>query len=345
MRVAVASSAVPFVPGGASKIVADLVGALRERGHDVETILLPHGDDLDRTVDQLLAMRLLDVSHIGDRLIAIRPPSHLLRHPSKVVWMIHHDRRFYDLWGTAYAPVAATVEGTRLRDAVRAADNAGLPEARAIFTNSRVVGDRLRSFNGLDSQVLYPPLGDAAGFRCEPAGNSIVYVSRIAHHKRQGLLAASMAHVSGDVRLVLAGAPDDPQALADLHAQIERAEVGDRVTVLARWISEEEKRELVAGALACAYIPFEEDSYGYPSLEAAHARKAILTCSDSGGTLELIRDGVNGVVAQPTPRSIASAIDRLAGDREATRRMGEAAGGRLDALGISWDHVVERLLA
>ena len=33
-------------------------------------------------------------------------------------------------------------------------------------------------------------------------------------------------------------------------------------------------------ALAVAYVPDDEDSYGYPSLEAAHARKAVLTASD-----------------------------------------------------------------
>ena len=345
MRVAVASSAVPFVPGGASKIVADLVGVLRERGHEVETILLPHSDDVGRTVDQLLAMRLVDVSHLGDRLIAIRPPAHLLRHPSKVLWMIHQDRRFYDLWGTTYSAVAPSVEGMRLRDAVRAADAACLPEAQAIFTNSHIVGERLRTFNEVDSEVLYPPLGDPEGFRCEPAGDTIVYVSRIAHHKRQRLLAASMAHVTADVRLVLAGAPDDAHALAGLHEEIERANVRDRVTVVSHWISAEEKRTLLARALACAYIPFEEDSYGYCSLESALSRKAVLTCTDSGGTLELIRDGVNGLVAEPTTRSIAAAIDELAHDRERTRRMGEAAPGRLDELRISWDDVVDRLLA
>ena len=63
-----------------------------------------------------------------------------------------------------------------------------------------------------------------------------------------------------------------------------------RVIFEDRWISEEEKVERLATALAVAYVPDDEDSYGYPSLEAAHARKAVLTASDSGGVLELVSD-------------------------------------------------------
>ena len=44
------------------------------------------------------------------------------------------------------------------------------------------------------------------------------------------------------------------------------------------------------------YLPFGEDSYGYVTLEAFHARKPVVTLSDSGGTLELVRDRRNGLV-------------------------------------------------
>ena len=115
--------------------------------------------------------------------------------------------------------------------------------------------------------------------------------------------------------------------------------------LLSGWISEEQKRELFANALACAYVPFDEDSYGYVSLEAYHSRKPVITCVDSGGTLELVEDGVTGLVVEPEPASLAEAMDRLAADRGLARRLGEAGFERMGELRISWDHVVERLTA
>jgi glycosyltransferase involved in cell wall biosynthesis len=341
----VASGVVPFLNGGGRMIAHDLVAALRARGHDVEALFLPQANDPRTMLDQVVAMRLLDVADAGERLIAIRLPSYFLRHPSKVLWFIHHERMVYDLWGSQYCSIPNTARGRRLREAIVAADDRCLPEARAIFTNSRIVSDRLKAFNGLDSEVLYPPLGDSSGYRRGDYGDYVFYPSRITRHKRQHLLAEAMAHVESGLRLVIAGAPDGPDELVHLEEAIERAGVATRVTVLARWISDAEKRELMAGALACAYLPFEEDSYGYVSLEGYEAHRPVLTCTDSGGTLEIVEDGVTGRVAEPNPPSLARAMDELAADRPGARRMGEAGRARMDALNISWDHVVARLLA
>jgi glycosyltransferase involved in cell wall biosynthesis len=112
-----------------------------------------------------------------------------------------------------------------------------------------------------------------------------------------------------------------------------------------RWISEEEKVDYLADCLAAAYLPLDEDSYGYPSVEASHAGKAILTTTDSGGVLELVNDGQNGYVAEPTPVALAAALDKLYRERERTIAMGAQARARLDELNISWSHVIKRLLA
>src|SRR5439155_21755762 len=108
-------------------------------------------------------------------------------------------------------------------------------------------------------------------------------------------------------------------------------------------ISEDAKMDLFAAALAGAYPAFDEDSYGYTTLESACARKPIVTCTDSGGTLELVRDGIEGLVVPPAPHALAEAFDVLYSDRERARTLGEAARDRLENLGISWPHVVHRL--
>lgn len=343
MRVAVASTFVPFIAGGATKIVDDLVGALREHGHQVDTIAIPFDSRPFEQPDQLLALRLYDAGETADRLIAIRPPSYLLRHPSKVVWFIHHHRGAYDLWGTPYQDIPDTPEGRAVREAIVAADGVGLGEAERLYANSHVTADRLRRFNGLDAEVLYPPLSDTDGFRCEPAEDYVLYPSRITHHKRQWLAARAMAHVRSGVRLVVAGAPDGEHELA--HFRHEAAAAGDRVDAEGRWVTEREKRELLARCLGVVYVPFDEDSYGYPTLEAFHSGKPVITCTDSGGTLEIVEDGVTGVVAEPEPEALAEAIDRLAGDRTAAAAMGRAGRERIDVLGIGWERVVEALVS
>ena len=81
------------------------------------------------------------------------------------------------------------------------------------------------------------------------------------------------------------------------------------------------------------------------TLEGFLSSKPVITCADSGGPLELVEDGVSGWVAEPDPRSIAEAIDRLAAGRDRAARMGAAGRERVRTLEINWDHVVEELTA
>ena len=115
--------------------------------------------------------------------------------------------------------------------------------------------------------------------------------------------------------------------------------------MIGSWINEERKQDLMAEALAVAYIPFDEDSYGYVSLEAFHSSKAVITCKDSGGTLELIEDGHNGTIVDPDPERLASAMDELYDDQARAQALGEAGGRTLRDLGINWENVVARLLS
>lgn len=345
MKVIIASTVVPFVEGGATFIVDWLAEMLQRHGHTVEVFKIPFHSWFPEMLDQMLALRLMDISEYGDRLIAIRTPSYLLRHPNKVLWFIHHHRGAYDLWGTKYQEIPNTSEGLRYRQAIISADNVAFAEARRIFTNSRVVSDRLRKFNGVPSEVLYPPLMDPERYHSDSYGDYILYVSRLVSHKRQDLVIKSMRYTRTPVRLVLAGKADIPEYEAGLRELVEKHGLADRVTLATDWISEEQKIRLFANCLASIYVPFDEDSYGYSSLEAHHAAKAVIATSDSGGPLELVEDGNNGFVCEPQPEMIAAAMDALYNDRKRARDMGEAGKRRVVDLGILWDNVLNRLLA
>jgi glycosyltransferase involved in cell wall biosynthesis len=345
MRIALCSSVVPFVRGGARNIVEWLEVVLRESGHDVERVYLPQSDDAESLFRQMAAYRWVDLTDSADRVICFRPPAHLIRHPHKIVWFIHHIRAFYDLWDTAHRGFPDDVRHRGIRDALRAVDTAALEEAEAVFANSKVVAERLRRFNGVPSEVLYPPLFAPERFTCRGFGDEIVCISRMEGHKRQELLVEAMRYVSSDVKLRLAGESSNPAFARILHARVDEWALGDRVIVDDRWIAEDEKLDLLADCLAVAYVPVDEDSYGYATLEAAHASKPVLTTRDSGGVLELVEDAIGGLVADPEPAALAESMDRLFRDRDATQRMGAGLRDRVEALDISWPHVVSRLLA
>jgi glycosyltransferase involved in cell wall biosynthesis len=222
-------------------------------------------------------------------------------------------------------------------------DTRTILEARHVFTNSQVVATRLAHFNGIKAKPLYPPILAPERFRNDCYGNEIVVIARIELHKRQWLLVEAMRYVKSPVKLRLCGTSMSLSHLDLIRETIIKHRLESKVIYEDRWISEDEKIERLAPALAVAYLPQDEDSYGYCSLEAAHARKAVLTTDDSGGVLELVTDGVNGLVVPADAKALAEAMDRLYLDRIRTARMGEANNRRLSELKINWESVVESL--
>ena len=89
----------------------------------------------------------------------------------------------------------------------------------------------------------------------------------------------------------------------------------------------------------------EHMGYGYPTLEAALSCKGAITTADSGGVLEFVQHGVNGIVAEPDAVSLADAMDRLYCDRALAARMGAMSMKRVEELQINWPRVVESLIA
>lgn len=349
MRILIASTHVPFVRGGGTKIVDDLRDALVARGFETDVVSIPLHSHWPEVPKQTLAFRLLDLSESAgnrvDRLITIRYPAHALPHPNKVAWFIHHHRGAYDLWGTDLGDMPETPRGRHFRDMMRRSDGLYLKECRRIFTNSVVVADRIRQFNELEpSGVLYPPLRADHPFRPGPYGDYIFYASRLNPIKRQTLAIEAMKYADPDVRLVISGTGDSPRYLGELRDFARAQGVEPRVH-FTDWVSEEEKAEWMAGCCAALYLAYDEDSYGYVTLEAFHSAKAVITMTDSGGPLEVVEDGHNGYVVSPDPVELGAAMTRVWRDRSLSRRLGHEALETLNRYRIDWDHVVENLTA
>jgi glycosyltransferase involved in cell wall biosynthesis len=97
----------------------------------------------------------------------------------------------------------------------------------------------------------------------------------------------------------------------------------------------------LARCRAVVFVPFEED-YGFVTVEAFAAGKAIVTCHDSGGPAELVADERYGLVCAPDPAALATALRRLIDDVAAAERMGTEAKRLADTM--SWPRAVQELL-
>jgi glycosyltransferase involved in cell wall biosynthesis len=315
MKIAILNNCVPFVAGGAEHLADSLCRKLKEYGHEALLVRIPFAwQPSEKVVEHILAARLIRLTGV-DRLIGLKFPAYYVPHEDKMLWLLHQFRQAYDLWGTPYQDIPDTPEGHKIRSVIIEADNRYLREARKIYTISPVVGERLKKFNDIDSEVLYHPLGHSDHFFCSRYGDYMFCPSRVTGGKRQALAVEAMKYVKSGVRLVIAGQPELPSDRETIERLIRENKLESRVEFIPRFIAEDEKALRFADALACIYTPYDEDSYGYVTLEAYHSRKPVITCRDSGATTILVRDGQTGFVTAPSAPAIAEAMDNLYEDR------------------------------
>lgn len=339
--ICVCSVQAPFITGGAEILVSELSKQLKSRGFLVDVVNIPFKwYPVVDIVKQALIWRFAEVTESNgvpiDLVIPTKFPSYLVKHPAKVTWLFHQHREIYDLYGTSYCSFTDDPEEQEIRQTIIQMDNKTLRESRDIFTISKNVSSRLERFNGIGSTPLYPPPHYAGRYRDGEFGDYALYAGRLEQLKRCDLLIEAFRYVDPPARLVLAGR--GPQ-LENLERQAERLGLSDRVH-FAGFVPEDELIDLYAGAGAVLYAPVDED-YGYVTVEAFLSGKPVVTCTDSGGTLEFVQDDYSGYVVEPEAERLGNAINRLFADPARARDMGAA--GKPSVEGIGWDHVVDAL--
>jgi glycosyltransferase involved in cell wall biosynthesis len=348
MRVLIATSEVPFIRGGAESHVEGLRDALRAEGHQAEIVSIPFKSYPPmRILDQMIACRLLDLSEIGattvDLVIGMKFPAYMVSHPNKIMWILHQHRQAYELWDHPMGDLHLDANGAQIRDTIRQADKRFIGEAKAVFANSVTVARRLEEYCGIASTPLYHPPPNAESFYCAQAEEYLFFPSRIAPMKRQSLALKALALTTQPVRILFLGAADHESYEQELRATASELGVADRAQWLGQ-VPDSEKFRYYAQSLGVIFPPFDED-YGYITLEALLSSKPVVTCADSGGPLEFVRDGETGLVSEPTPEALAAAFDALWADRSRTQKLGKAGRALYDSLGISWRTVVQKLLS
>jgi glycosyltransferase involved in cell wall biosynthesis len=348
MRVLALTTQVPFVRGGAERLAEGLIRSIQQAGHDAELVSIPFKwYPAERVLDQMLMCRLLDLTEACgdriDRVIGLKFPTYLVPHPNKVMWVVHQHRTAYDLWDSEYGDLIKMPNGPQVRQAIVSADNHAFAECQGIYTIAGNVSKRLKRFNNIDSQPIYSPPQGAEDFYCDEAEDYIFFPSRLNVMKRQHLVLEALGYTQKPVKVVFAGKSDEEATWKALQDLVQQFNLRNRVEFLDE-ISEAEKVNRYAKAIAVVYPPLDED-YGYITLEAMLASKPVITCQDSGGSLEFVLDRQTGLVAEATPQSLAAAMDQLWDDRQLAKALGVAGRDRYAQMNISWANVAQKLLA
>ena len=340
MRIAVCAPQVPFARGGTEILVESLVRELRRRDHDAELVTIPFKwYPRARVLTQALLWRLTDLEEADGRpvelVIATKFPSYAIRHPNKVVWLVHQFRQAYELDGTALGQFGPDPFDRATRRAVHRLDEVALGEARKLFAISQNVANRLRAANGLDAEVLRPPPQELE-YRCEAYGKFVLSVGRLDRAKRVDLLVQAVAS-NPKLEAIVAGEGPDRSPLEGLADELG---LDDRLRFVGR-VDDVELARLYAGAVAVFYAPVDED-LGLVPYEAFLSEKPVVTTSTPVGHSRSSSDQKTGLSARPSlrlwprrSRRLASSPRRSAGVGE----YGEEVGGE-----ASWDAVIDRLL-
>jgi len=339
MRIAVCAPQVPFVRGGAELMAEDLVAALRRRDHEAELVTIPFKwYPGSRVLDQAFLWRLADLTESDgrpiDRVIATKFPAYCVRHPNKVVWVLHQFRQAYDYDGTELGQFSDSPEDRATRRAVERLDRVALGEARRVFATSHTVADRLRRYNGIEAEVLpHPP--QSLDYRTEEPEGFVLSVNRLDRAKRVDLLVEA-ARTQPGLRIVIAGEGPDRERLerlaAGLNGQVE----------FTGLVDDERLADLYARCSAVYYAPRDED-FGMVPYEAFLSEKPVVTTVDAGGPLEVVHDHETGLVVAPDADELGRACAYLTQHAEEAKSWGSA--GKAVAERVTWDACVDALLA
>lgn len=350
-RVLVLGVKVPFTTGGQEVLVRTLQTELEHRGHEADIVELPLSSARKESLlHQCAIWRAIDLSEFGgkqvDLVISTKFPSYYVSHPKKSLWLVHQHRPLYDLYASRFSDISDDPRDEQLRQMLVEGDKQVIGECAYTSGISKNVVARLGEFNGIEAEVLYPPLPLGARYRSSEPENYLLSVGRLCAIKRVDFLIKALPIIHDSMKLKIVGRPDEPGFEEYLHNEIDKHHLWNRVQFLGR-VSDEELIDLYAKAYAVYYAPHNED-YGYVTLEGMASGKALITATDSGGTLEFIEHNENGIVVEPSIDAIGHGVNDLIDHPEKCKRLGQHGRSFVEQSGLfehGWDAVVEKLLS
>lgn len=204
------------------------------------------------------------------------------------------------------------------------------------------LGDRVVVVpNAVDVEGLVPPSeGSRQSARDDlgvPAGSISLSFAALGHFERKGLahvIEALAGQPRGRFHLLVAGGARP--ALRPMAALADRLGVADDV----RFLGTVDDLRPVLWASEAFVLPSRYETFSLVVYEAAAAGVAVVA-TPVHGVVDLLDDGANGFVIEPTARSVEKALERLhAMGADGRRTMGQRA--RDDVQGHGHDAFVSR---
>jgi glycosyltransferase involved in cell wall biosynthesis len=344
LNILVCNAQVPLVKGGAETLAEELVIQLKKRGHSVDYINIPFKQYPNKQLlKDMFIWKLLDLTESDgkkvDLVIATKFPSYLVSHPNKRLWLVHQFRQAYDLFGTVISPFNPLVkEDLDIKNKITEWDTKFIKEYKKRYAISNNVRDRLKKYNDIDSQTLYPPPKMCSEYHCESYGDYILSVGRLDPLKRVDLLIKALKHCNKQIKCKIAGTGNE---LDRLKSVAKEEKVLDRIEFLG-FVDDKELLKLYANAFCVFFSPQDED-YGYITIEAFLSKKPVITAKDSGGSLEFVEDNINGyVIDKNNIKEIGKRINDLFSNKKKCKEFGEKGYSKVKH--INWDYTISKLL-
>ena len=156
---------------------------------------------------------------------------------------------------------------------------------------------------------------------------AVLFLGRLGHRKGSYDLLEAVARIAArrpDVRLLLGGDGE----IDEVRARAAELGIADKVDLLG-WIRGQDKERLL-GTAVLYVLPSYNEGLPVSVLEAMAAGLPILS-TPVGGIPEAVTDGVEGFLVEPGDVSaLADRLDRLLGDAQLARTMGQAARHKVE---------------
>lgn len=371
MRIAFVYDALyPYVRGGAERRYFELGKRLSAR-HEVHYISWGHWSGPDPAYEQGMRLHSVGAPRALYGADGKRTLSEAISFSTRLVpVLLRHRFDVIDCSATPYLPLYSTwlasrITGTRLIatwhefwgehwDEYLPHRRSVARVARGLEGGARRFGDvavavspftaRRMGLAGDDPRLRIVGNGlplDAIGEAADAADAfDVLYVGRLIDEKRVDLLLDAIGLLRASlpaIRCAIVG--DGPERIA-LERQAARLDLGNQVAFLGH-VDDGAAFGLMKAAKVFVQ-PSMREGFGMTVAEAqACGAVPVVVRSDASAAPELVRDGVDGMVVDPTPSAIAETVLALLGDPRRLASMSTAA--RATAPARNWDLLASQM--
>ena len=223
-----------------------------------------------------------------------------------------------------------------IKEIVQFLDGKALEDTKKFFAISKTVKARKEYFPpNAEVEVVYPPSA-LPYFENNQPEDYLFTISRLDGAKRIDMIVEAMKYVKGNVKLKIAGTGPDEAKLKEM------AKNDSRIEFLG-FVNDEEAIKYYSKAKGVIFIPYEED-YGLVTIEAMMSHRPVVTCYDSGGTTEFVKEGQTGFIAASNPKVLGESIQKLCDlSNDELIEMGNRCYEKVES--INWETVAKALTA